>query len=77
MIKLYNPKNGLHLAILKGIFDAEGIPIFVLNDNLGSIRTGTIIEPFFERTIMVSEEHYEKALTIIQNFTENIERTEQ
>lgn len=40
MIKLYSPENEVQLAILKSLFEAEGIPIFVHNDNFGSMRSG-------------------------------------
>lgn len=74
MMKLYTPKSCLHLIILKGLFEVEGIPITVLNDDSGSFRTNVFSESFTERTIMVSQEHYEKALTIVQNFKKNLKK---
>jgi len=74
MIKLYSPENEVQLAMLKGIFEAEGIPIFVHNDNFGSMRTGMQIELFNKKTIMVGEQHYASARDIIQNFIGNIEQ---
>ena len=71
MIRLFTPKNGIQLTILKSIFEAEGVPVFIENENVGAIRTGMFMEPFMPRTIMVSEEHYEKAAAIIQSFIDN------
>jgi putative signal transducing protein len=77
MIKLYSPENEVQLAILKSLFEAEGIPIFVHNDNFGSMRTGIQIELLNQKTIMVSEQDYENARTVIRNFLGNIAETEQ
>jgi hypothetical protein len=77
MIKLYSPENEVQLAILKSLFEAEGIPIFVHNDNFGSLRTGMQIELFNQKTIMVSEQDYENARTVILNFLGNIAEGEQ
>ena len=73
MIKLYSPENEVELALLKGIFDSEGIPIFVHNDNFGSMRTGIQIELFNKKTIMVAEQYFEQAQLVLQDFIGNIE----
>lgn len=77
MIKLYSPENEVQLAILKSLLEAEGIPIFVHNDNFGSMRSGIQIELFNKKTIMVSEQDYENARAVILNFLENIDVAEQ
>jgi hypothetical protein len=77
MIKLYSPENELQLAILKSLFEAEGIPIFVHNDNFGSMHTGMQIELLNQKTIMVGEQDYENARTVILNFLGNIKEAEQ
>ncbi|MBE0502995.1 MAG: DUF2007 domain-containing protein [Desulfuromonadales bacterium] len=77
MIKLYSPENEVQLAILKSLFEAEGIPIFVHNDNFGSMRSGIQIELFNKKTIMVSEQDYESAQAVILNFLGNIDEAEQ
>ena len=40
MIKLYSPDTESELAVLKSLFDAEGIHYFVLNDHFGTLRVG-------------------------------------
>jgi len=77
MIKLYSPENEVQLAILKSLFEAEGILIFVHNDNFGSMRTGMQIELLNQKTIMVNEQDYESAQAVIQNYLGNITETEQ
>ena len=77
MIKLYSPENEVQLAILKSLFEAEGIPIFVHNDNFGSMRTGMQIELLNQKTIMVNEQDYESAQAVIRNYLGNIAETEQ
>ena len=77
MKKLYSPENEVQLAILKSLFEAEGIPIFVHNDNFGSMRSGIQIELFNKKTIMVSEQDYENARAVILNFLGNIDVAEQ
>lgn len=72
MIKLYVPPNEVQLAILKSLFEAEGIPIFVLNDNFGSMEPGIQIALLNQKTIMVREEEYENARAVIANFLGNI-----
>jgi len=75
MIKLYSPESEVELAMLKGIFETASIPIFVHNDNFGSMKTGIQIELFNKKTIMVSEQHFEKARIIIENFIGNSEKS--
>lgn len=40
MIKIYSPTDELELAMIRGVFDTEGIHYFVHNDNFGSMRVG-------------------------------------
>ena len=73
MIKLYSPENEIQLAVLRSIFDAEDIPIFVHNDHFGSMRPGVQIELFNRKTIMVPERYFEKSCEILRSYLENLE----
>jgi hypothetical protein len=73
MIKLYSPENEIQLSILRSIFEAEGIPIFVHNDHFGSMRTGMQIELLNRRTIMVSKEFLEQASEVMREYLKNLE----
>ena len=73
MIKLYSPEDEVQLAVLRSLFEAEDIPIFVHNDHFGSMETGIQIALFNRKTIMVSEKYIERSSQIIQNFLANIE----
>ena len=76
MIKIYTPKDEVQIAILKSIFEAEGVPIYVHNDTYGSMRPGIQIPLLNQRAIMVSETHLEKAKEIIQGYLQNIDKAE-
>ncbi|MDD2319360.1 MAG: DUF2007 domain-containing protein [Geobacteraceae bacterium] len=65
MIKIYSPTDELELAMIRGIFDTEGIHYFVHNDHFGSMRVGPQIDLLNKKTIMVSPEDAERAKTII------------
>lgn len=75
MIKFFTPENDVQLAMLKGIFESEGIHFFVHNDNFGSMRPGIRIALFNKKTIMVHEQDLERAQEILKNFLGNIEAT--
>lgn len=77
MIKLYSPDNEIQLAILRSIFEAEGIPIFVHNDHFGSMRTGLQIELLNRKTIMVSEEYFGQASLVMREYLKKLEPTSQ
>jgi len=74
MIRLYSPENEIQLAILRSIFEAEGIPIFVHNDHFGSMRTGMQIELLNRKTIMVSEVHFDQASLVMREYFKNLEQ---
>ncbi len=50
MIKIYSPTDELELAMIRGVFDTEGIPYFVHNDNFGSMRVGPQIDLLNKKT---------------------------
>jgi hypothetical protein len=76
MIKLHTPDDDVQLALLKGIFESEGIHIFVHNDNFGSMRPGVRIALFNKKTIMVHERDIERAQEILRRFLDNMAETE-
>ena len=75
MKKLYSPINDAELAIIRSILDGEGIQYFVHNDHFGTLQVGPPIDLFNLKTIMVSEDQYERAKEIVDDFlasTKNI-----
>ena len=68
MKKLYSPENDAELALIKSIFDGESIQYFLHNDHFGSLKVGPKIDMFNAKTIMVLENHYDRAFEIIQDF---------
>ena len=72
MKKLYSPQNEAELAVIKSILDGEGIHYFVHNDHFGTMRTGPPIELFNAKTIMITEEHFERAKEIISDYLTNV-----
>jgi putative signal transducing protein len=71
MKRLYIPTDESELVFLKSLFEAEGIPYFVLNDNFGSLYSGVYMNNFNAKTIMVPEEFYEDAKGLIQSVLED------
>jgi len=75
MIKLYSPKNEVELSFIKSIFDGESISYFVHNDHFGSLQIGPQIELFNAKTIMVDENHFDRAKDLLDDFLKNITPT--
>lgn len=67
MIKIYSPTDELELAMIRGVFDTEGIDYFIHNDHFGSMRVGPQIDLLNKKIIMVSPEDAERAKTIISD----------
>lgn len=65
MKKLYTPVDESELVFLKSLFEAEGVPFYVLNDNFGSLYSGVYMNYFNAKTIMVPEEFYEESRALI------------
>lgn len=65
MKKLYTPVDESELVFLKSLFEAEGLPFYVLNDNFGSLYSGVYMNYFNAKTIMVPEEFYEESRGLI------------
>ena len=76
MIKIYTPEDDIQLAMIKGIFESEGIHFYVHNDNFGSMRPGIRIDLYNKKAIMVHEKDIEKAQELLKNFFCNIEKAE-
>jgi hypothetical protein len=76
MLKLFTPEDEVQLAMLKGIFESEGIHFFVHNDNFGSLRPGIRIALFNKKTIMVHAQDLARAQQILSDFLGNIEQAE-
>ena len=72
MLKLFTPENDVQLAMLKGLFESEGIHFFVHNDHFGSMRPGIRIPLFNKKTIMVHEQDIKRAQEILRTFLGNI-----
>ncbi len=67
MKKLYTPSDESELVFLRSLFEAEGIPFYVLNDNFGSLYSGVYMNYFNAKSIMVPEEFIEDARELIQS----------
>lgn len=65
MKKLYTPVDESELVFLKSLFEAEGVPFYVLNDNFGSLYSGVYMNYFNAKTIMVPQEFYEESRALI------------
>ena len=76
MIKIYTPEDDIQLAMIKGIFESEGIHFYVHNDNFGSMRPGIRIDLYNKKAIMVHEKDIDKAQELLKNFVGNIEKAE-
>ena len=76
MKKLYSPENDAELAIIKSVFESEGINYFVHNDHFGTLQIGPKIDLFNAKTIMVQENQFEIAKELICEFLENIKDSE-
>jgi hypothetical protein len=75
MIKLYSPQNEVELSFIKSILDGESIPYFVHNDHFGSLKVGPQIELFNAKTIMVDQNHFDRAKDLLDDFLKNIAPT--
>jgi hypothetical protein len=75
MKKLYSPENDSELAIIRSILDGEGIHYFVHNDHFGTLQVGPPVDLFNLKTIMVSEDQYERAKEIVEDFLTNTKDT--
>lgn len=70
MIKLHSPVNEAELALIESILMGEGIPYYVHNNYLGTLRIGPPIELFNKKTIMVPPDFEERARELLADFLE-------
>ena len=68
MVKLYSPKTEVELALIRSLLDAENIPYYVQNDHFGSLEVGPPVHHFNVKTIVVAEEHRDRAVELITDF---------
>lgn len=71
MKRLYTPSDESELVFLKSLFEAEGIPFYVMNDNFGSLYSGVYMNYFNAKSIMVPEELFEDARELILSVKED------
>lgn len=71
MIKIHSPNDELELAMIRGVFESEGIHFFIHNDHFGSMRVGPQIDLLNKKTIMVAPEDADRAREIIANLLES------
>ncbi len=72
MKKVFTPENEVDLCLLKSILASEGIDYFVLNDHFGSLYIGPQIPLYNARIIMVPDEQYSKAKSLVLDYLNNI-----
>lgn len=65
MIKIHSPNDELELAMIRGVFESEGIPYFIHNDHFGSMRVGPQIDLLNKKTIMIAPEDAGRAREIV------------
>jgi len=68
MKKLYSPYNETELTIIRSLLEGEGFHYFVLNDRLGTIKTGPKIKLINEKTIMIAENNFDQAAELISDY---------
>ena len=66
MKNLYSPRNDAELAIIRSIFDAEGVHYYIRNDHFGSLKIGPKIDLLNAKMIQVHGGQYELALAEVQ-----------
>ena len=76
MEKIFDPQNEAELAVVKSLFEAEGIQYFVQNDNFGSILVGPQISNYNVKTILVPGEYADRARDIVAELRKRDTRIE-
>ena len=67
MKKLYTPSDESELVFLRSMFEASGMPYYVLNEHFGSMYSGAYMSSLNAKTIMVPDEVYEDARDLIRS----------
>jgi hypothetical protein len=60
----------VELALIRSLLEAESIPDHIWNDTLGTLKVGPSIEGYHTKTIMVPEEHRDRAAALVADFLE-------
>ena len=68
---LYSPQNDSELAIIRSIFDGEGLNYYIRNDHFGSLKVGPKIDLLNAKMIQVHDEQFELASELISEFLKN------
>jgi len=74
MKNLYSPQNDSELAIIRSIFDGEGLYYYIRNDHFGSLKVGPKIDLLNAKMIQVHEEQFELASELISDFLKNSQK---
>lgn len=74
MKNLYSPQNDSELAIIRSIFDGEGLNYYIRNDHFGSLKVGPKIDLLNAKMIQAHEEQFELASDLISEFLENSQK---
>ncbi len=74
MKNLYSPQNDSELAIIRSIFDGEGLNYYIRNEHFGSLKVGPKIDLLNAKMIQVYEEQFELASELISIFLENSQK---
>jgi hypothetical protein len=72
MKKLHSPNSEAELVIIRSLLDGEGFRYFVPNDHFGTLKTGPKITLLNEKTILVSEDHFEQASELISDYLNSV-----
>jgi len=71
MKKVRTAGSEADLAVVRSLFDAEGVPHFVHNDSFGSLVIGPHIENYNVKSIIVLDEAEERARDLLSRFESN------
>lgn len=65
LVPLCSPRTSSELAVITSLLRAQGIYFFVHNELFGRVHVGVSIPLVNQRTILVSEQDYERALDVM------------
>ena len=68
MKKAYVPGSEEELVVLRSIFEGEGVPCYVQNDNFGSLYATGLMHSFNQKAMYVSDQDERKARKIIEDY---------
>ena len=65
MIRICVPESEAQLAVIRSLFEAEGIEFFVKNDHFGTTFTGPQIDNYNAKTVWVAEPFEARARVLV------------